>query len=222
MPPERRHRVPSLTVVEPPPSTGREFGHTKVGSDRPTTAAIETDWSILMARAQAGDGEAYRRLLEQITPYVRSLAAQLSRDAGDMEDAVQDVLLTIHSVRHTYDPSRPFGPWLVAIAHRRIVDWLRRRGRARSRETAIEPRDETFPAPQTNIDEASSDGRALRAAVESLPPAQRQAIKLLKLQEMSLKEAAAVTGMSIASLKVTTHRALKSLRRALGARSDDA
>lgn len=221
MPREPRRRVPRLTLVEPS-SGGRDFSHIGISSGRQTIAAHEPDWSILMARAQAGDGEAYRRLLEQITPYVRSLAAQLSRDAGDMEDAVQDVLLTIHSVRHTYDPSRPFGPWLVAIAHRRIVDWLRRRGRARSRETAIEPRDETFPAPQTNIDEASSDGRALRAAVESLPPAQRQAIKLLKLQEMSLKEAAAVTGMSIASLKVTTHRALKSLRRALGARSDDA
>jgi RNA polymerase sigma-70 factor (ECF subfamily) len=221
MPPERRRRVPPLTLVEPP-SGGRDFRRTKVGSDRQATAANETDWSILMARAQAGDGEAYRRLLEQIAPYVRSLAARLSRDPGDVEDAVQDVLLTIHAMRHTYDPSRPFGPWLVAIAHRRIVDWLRRRGRARSREAAIEPWHETFPALQTNIDEAKSDGRALRAAVESLPPAQRRAIKLLKLQEMSLKEAAAVTGMSIASLKVTTHRALKSLRRVLGARSDDA
>ena len=221
MPPERRRRVRPLTLVEPPLSTGREFSHTKVGSDRPTTAATETDWSILMARAQAGDGEAYRRLLEQITPYVRSLAMRISREPGDTEDAVQDVLLTLHAIRHTYDPSRPFGPWLVAIAHRRIVDWLRRRGRTRSRETAIELKHETFPASQTNIDEASRDGRALRAAVESLPPAQRQAVKLLKLQEMSLKEAAAVTGMSIASLKVTTHRAIRSLRRILGARSDD-
>jgi RNA polymerase sigma-70 factor (ECF subfamily) len=147
---------------------------------------------------------------------------RLSREPGDTEDAVQDVLLTIHAIRHTYDPSRPFGPWLLAIAHRRIVDWLRRRGRTRSRETAIEPRHETFSVSQTNIHEANSDERALRAAVESLPPAQRQAVKLLKLQEMSLKEAAAVTGMSIASLKVTTHRALKSLRRILRARSDDA
>ncbi len=221
MSPERRRRVPPLTLVEPS-SGGRDCSHTRIGLDRQASAANETDWSILMARAQAGDGEAYRRLLEQITPYVRSLAMRLSRDPGDTEDAVQDVLLTIHAIRHTYDPSRPFGPWLVAIAQRRIVDWLRRRGRARSRETAIEPRHETFPAPQANIYEANRDGRALRAAVERLPPAQRQAVKLLKLQEMSLKEAAAVTGMSIASLKVTTHRALKSLRRILRARSDDA
>lgn len=221
MPPELRRRVPPLTLVEPSPS-GREFNHAKIGSDRQATAAHETDWSILMARAQAGDGEAYRRLLEQITPYVRSLALRLSREPGDTEDAVQDVLLTIHAIRHTYDPNRPFGPWLVAVAHRRIVDWLRRQGRARARETAIEPKHETFPAPPANFDEANRNGRALRAAVESLPPSQRQAVKLLKLQEMSLKEAAAVTGKSIASLKVTTHRAIKSLRKILVGRSEDA
>jgi RNA polymerase sigma-70 factor (ECF subfamily) len=207
--------------VESPATDVQDFGPSEVGLDAKRTSAKEDDWSSLMARAQSGDGEAYRRLLEQITPYVRSLAIRLSRDPGDVEDAVQDVLLTIHVIRHTYDPSRPFGPWLVAIAHRRIVDWLRRRGRTRSRETTIEARHETFPAPRTNIDEAGSDQRALRVAVESLPPTQRQAIKLLKLQEMSLKEAAAVSGISIASLKVAAHRALKSLRRILAGRSED-
>lgn len=221
MPPQRHRRGALLTLVEPSPGN-RDFSHTKVASDRQAIAASETDWSILMARAQSGDSEAYRRLLEQITPYVHALAIRRSRDPSDAEDAVQDVLLTIHAIRHTYDPSRPFGPWLVTIAHRRIVDWVRRRERTRSREAAIEPRHETFRAVQTNIDEAGSDGRALRAAVDSLPPVQRQAIKLLKLQEMSLKEAAAMSGMSIASLKVTTHRALKRLRRILAGRSEGA
>jgi len=45
-----------------------------------------------------------------------------------------------------------------------------------------------------------------------LPPGQRQALELLKLKEMSLKEASAATGLSITALKVATHRALKSLR----------
>jgi RNA polymerase sigma factor (sigma-70 family) len=221
MPAERRRRIPALTLVESAPRSERDSGDPKVGADAKATGANDA-WSILMARAQSGESEAYRRLLEQVTPYVRSLAIRLSRDPTDVEDAVQDVLLTIHAVRHTYDPSRPFGPWLVAIADRRIVGWLRRRGRARSRETTIEPRHETFPALRTNIDEAGSDRRALRAAVASLPPTQRQAIKLLKLQEMSLKEAAAVSGVSIASLKVATHRALKNLRRMLAGRSEDA
>lgn len=107
--------------------------------DGAPAAVREFDWSILMARAQAGEREAYRRLLDEITPYLRSLAAKAHRNRSDVEDAVQDVLLTVHSIRHTYDPGRPFGPWLVAIAHRRIVDRLRTGPRERARD-AIDPR----------------------------------------------------------------------------------
>ena len=169
-----------------------------------------------MARAQDGDRGAYRRLLEEITPYLRSLAARRMPNRSDVEDAVQDALLTIHAVRHTYDPSRPFGPWLVAIASRRVVDGLRRRGRTGARESPLDAEHETFAAPEANYHEAASEARALREAVESLPPGQRDAIRMLKLQEMSLKEAAAVSGMTVAALKVATHRAVKSLRKVLG------
>ena len=174
------------------------------------------DWSVFMARAQEGDREAYRRLLEQIAPYLRFLAGQRMGRRSDVEDAVQDVLLTLHAVRHTYDPARPFGPWLVAIANRRIVDALRRRGRSEARETSLEPEHETFATVEANLSEAASEARALQRAVESLPPGQREAIRLLKLKEMSLKEAAAASGMSVAALKVATHRALKNLRKLLG------
>jgi len=84
------------------------------------------DWSGLMVCAQDGDRRAYRALLEDVTPYLRALAARCFKAPGDIEDAVQDVLLTVHAVRHTYDSGRPFGPWLVAIANRRIIDRLRR------------------------------------------------------------------------------------------------
>lgn len=171
----------------------------------------DLNWSIYMARAQTGDKDAYRRLLEDVAPYVRSLAARRLRNPNDIEDAVQDVLMTIHAIRHTYDSARPFGPWLVAIANRRIVDWLRRHGRIAAREIEFED-DETFAAPQTNFEEEASDGRALREAIEKLPAGQREAVRLMKLEEMSLKEAAAASGMSIAALKVATHRALKNLR----------
>src|SRR5262249_35669309 len=117
---------------------------------------------------------------------------------------------------HTFDPSRPFGPWLVAIAQRRIVDRLRQQGRLRRRETPLEPEHETFAGAEANLLEIAGDERALREAIERLPESQRQAITLLKLKEMSLKEAAAVSGVSIAALKVATHRAVKSLRRILG------
>src|SRR5260370_15307552 len=140
-----------------------------------------------MARAQDGDQMAYRQLLHQITGYLRSLVAKHHRNPVDVEDTVQDILLTVHAVRHTYDPARPFGPWLVAIANRRVVDGLRRQGRSSAREVALETEHETFAAPQANLAEASSDGRVLRDAVEQLPPGHRPAIRMLKLQEMSLK-----------------------------------
>ncbi|MEO8347259.1 MAG: sigma-70 family RNA polymerase sigma factor, partial [Betaproteobacteria bacterium] len=135
------------------------------------------------------------------------------RDLSDIEDSVQDVLLTVHAVRHTYDPTRPFGPWLVAIANRRITDRLRRQGRSTARETPLTDEHETFATPETNYQEWASTERALREAIERLPEGQRDAIRLLKLQELSLKEAAITSGMSVAALKVATHRAMKNLRK---------
>ena len=173
---------------------------------------------MLMARAQSGDREAYRRLLMEITPYLRALAARRHHDPRDAEDAVQDILLTLHAIRHTYDPGRPFAPWLVAIANHRLVDRLRRQGRLRARETAPLPEPETFAADAANLSEKALQRRDLEAAVAQLSPGQRQAIRLLKLEERSLREAAVLSGMSIAALKVATHRAIKRLREILGKR----
>jgi RNA polymerase sigma-70 factor (ECF subfamily) len=64
-------------------------------------SARDIEWSILMARAQSGDATAYRRLLEDILPYLRPLAARWHRDPRDVEDTVQDILLTLHTIRHT-------------------------------------------------------------------------------------------------------------------------
>jgi RNA polymerase sigma-70 factor (ECF subfamily) len=212
-----RDRVPTLRLVpraESPPEAPRAGGGEEQAVDAPVVVR-EFDWSILMARAQAGELGAYRRLLDEITPYLRSLAVKSHRDPNDIEDTVQDVLLTVHAIRHTYDPTRPFGPWLVAIARRRIVDRLRRQGRARQHETPMTSDHETLAASEANYSEESVDARAVRDAVERLPLGQREAIKLMKLQEMSLRQAATVSGMSIAALKVATHRGLKSLRRLL-------
>lgn len=211
-------RVPPLTVIADGAPRRPD------GRPRPiegSKQARDLDWSVLMARAQSGDDIAYRRLLEDIVPYLRSIAAKRHREASDVEDSIQDILLTVHAIRHTYDPARPFGPWLVTIANRRIVDRLRRQARLRkSRETLFESGYETFCAPQTNLQETELEGRSLRQVVERLPDGQRRAIQLLKLEEMSLKEASSVSGVSIASLKVATHRALKSLRKMLRKQSD--
>jgi RNA polymerase sigma factor (sigma-70 family) len=179
------------------------------------------DWATLMVRAQNGDQRAYTALLTGITPYLRALARRALADRSDIEEAVQDVLLTIHQIRHTYEPGRPFAPWLATIAQRRFVDRIRANARLAARKLA---------AAQVALVEADGlhvpleepeDYNALLAAIETLPQAQKQAVELLKLRELSLKEAAGVTGMTVGALKVATHRALKTLRRALGAQEGE-
>ncbi len=150
-----------------------------------------------------------------IAPYLHRLARRHHRDPGDVEDTVQDVLLTVHAIRHTYDPHRPFGPWLVAIAKRRIIDRLRRQVRTRAREVALDFEDVTFSTPEANLGEADWNKRVLGDAIERLPPGQREAVRLLKLQEMSLQQAAAASGVSVAALKVAMHRAMNNLRKML-------
>jgi RNA polymerase sigma factor (sigma-70 family) len=181
------------------------------GSAAADAFAQDKEWAELMRRAQDGDRAAYRSLLTNITPYLRALCARQHRDARDVEDSVQDILLTIHTIRHTYDPARPFKPWLVAIGRRRIIDRLRANRRSRMRETEFLPEHETFSVDETNIHEAQSESRALLDAVEGLPKGQRDAVRLLKIEEKSLKEASAESGMSVAALKVSVHRAVKAL-----------
>lgn len=187
--------------------------------DSKAGASRDLDWTILMARAQDGDNVAYLRLLQEITPYLRSLVRRWHKDHWDIEDTVQDILLTLHSIRHTYDPSRPFGPWLVGIANRRAIDRLRRRGRQALREAPLTAEHEATAATGDNRDDIL-EKHHLTAALDGLPPVQRTAVDLLKLKEMSLKEASEATGLSIASLKMATHRALLNLRALLSDRRD--
>jgi RNA polymerase sigma-70 factor (ECF subfamily) len=155
-----------------------------------------------------------------VAPYIRSLAARCFKQPSDVEDAVQDVLLTVHMVRHAYDPARPFGPWLLALANRRIIDRLRRETRQKAREIALSAEHEDLAEPASALDDRTTTEAALNDAIERLSPNQRQAIKMLKLNEMSLKEAAAASGRSIVALKAATHTALKRLRKMLRQRGD--
>ena len=165
-----------------------------------------------MASAQDGDRQAYERLLRDILPFLRALAARHHRGGDRVEDVVQDVLLTLHRVRHTYDPTRPFSRWLAAIAVRRSIDALRRRGRLEASEVSDDSAYETFADPAANREMERSDWVGpLKTAISGLPPNQKEAVELLKLKELSPVEASQVSGKSVAALKVNVHRALKAL-----------
>lgn len=184
--------------------------------EQSSKSAREAQWCELMRAAQDGNSTAYARLLADILPVVRAMVRRRWRNANDIEDIVQDILLSIHVVRHTYDPSRPFGPWLSTIAARRIADAARRASSRSANETTVEIMPETSSQDETKSDHYNvADQGEIERALAGLSAPQRQAIELMKLQGLSLEEASAVTGKSVSALKVTVHRAMKVMRRIL-------
>ncbi|MGY5955796.1 sigma-70 family RNA polymerase sigma factor [Kosakonia sp. BK9b] len=177
--------------------------------------AARDEWPQLMALAQAGDQQAYTRLLKALVPVIRSLARKQIADEVLVEDVIQDVLLTVHRIRHTYDPTAPFLPWLVAIAQARAVDALRKRGRREQRETSGESDITQVPLYVTYLEQQHSH-EELAALLNQLPARQRQVIELVHLREMSLSETASRNNLTVSAVKSLLHRALTHLRR-LGA-----
>lgn len=182
------------------------------------TATRDLRLAALMRAAQDGDASAYNQLLRETTPLLRRLIQRRLRflQAADVEDLVQDVLLSLHSVRATYDPARAFMPWLMSIARNRMIDRARRHGRRAALEVMTDCLPETFSDDGTNMSgDTYGDPEALRHAIEALPRGQREAVKMVKLGEMSLKEASEKSGMSVNGLKISVHRAVKTLRRSM-------
>lgn len=165
--------------------------------------ADEVSMGRLMALAQLGDQRAYATLLDECQSwlknyYRRKIVPQL------LDDLVQDTLLSLHRKRASYDPKRPFQPWLAAIARYRWVDHLR----------------SIYRAAEVNFDDdvagySSEPAITARISLERmfgyLPPAQAQAIQLVKIDGLSISEAAAVSGQSESLVKVNIHRGLKKL-----------
>lgn len=178
----------------------------------------------LMRQSQAGDETAYTDLLVQVSVLVRGVVRNRMRSlqAADVEDLVQEVLISLHQVRATFDPVRPFLPWLMTIVQSRLTDTYRKVARRATHEVLPgelpEPSSRAVTYGQT---ESFGDEELLWREIRDLPTSQRQAIELLKLRELSLKEASAESGQSIANLKVLVHRAIKTLRSRLAAAHDE-
>lgn len=172
-----------------------------------------------MAAAQGGDRAAYERLLRGCSPLIRRVVRYQGVQGDRVDDVVQEVLLTIHRARQTYDPARSFSAWLCAITQRRAIDALRRRGRQDRREVfaPIPYENHADPSSEQTRDAASGlQSQSVQEAVGLLPEGQREAIEVLALRQLSLEEAAALTGKTKEALKVNMHRALKTLRARFG------
>ncbi|OYV29762.1 MAG: RNA polymerase subunit sigma-70 [Acidocella sp. 20-61-6] len=178
-----------------------------------------------MVAAQAGDARAYAALLGAALPWLRRRARSRwpYSNAADIEDMVQETLLALHQNRHLYDPTRPLAPFLFGILKLRGADVRRRRQRHAGHETAIEDVPVTFSGLITNeTQESDSDRAVMLAAIAELSERDRMVLELLKVRQLSLREAATQTGMSIVALKVATFRAMQRLKAVMKGSHPDA
>lgn len=176
----------------------------------------EARWAAYMRASQRGDGEAFEALLKEILPRVRSQVFGRLAGREHAEDVVQNVLLSIHRSRHTYQPARPFKPWLNAVARNAVIDAVRTRRhdwRHQSFDEHEVPGEEPlFPAASEPI------SAELESALSRLPDAQREAVELLHIEQLSVREAANKTGVSVGAFKVRAHRGRVRLREILTGR----
>lgn len=170
---------------------------------------FEAELGSLWSRAQAGDEAAYRAALLLIAARLRSyFARRLPALRDEVEDLVQETLLALHLRRGSHDPALPVGNWVFAIAGYKLVDLWRRRGR---REALHEPLDDVAEAAHPVAEGEPTAQRDVAQLLETLPAPQRSAIRLVKLEGLSVAEASQRSGVSISALKVQIHRGMRKL-----------
>ena len=175
----------------------------------------DDDWSSLMRAANNGDEGAYNRLLTSLAPAVRAATRRGLGRVGlaveEAEDIVQETLLAIHLKRHTWDPSLPLGPWVRAIAHNKLIDAFRRRGRR-----IHVPIDDVVDTLAANTEESTPLPGRLDAHIQSLPDRQRGVVQAISLEGASIRETATRLGMSEGAVRVALHRGLAALSAKFG------
>jgi RNA polymerase sigma-70 factor (ECF subfamily) len=175
--------------------------------------ADESALRALLLNGLAGDEAAHRSFLTEAAALLRSyFRNRLRGRAEDAEDLVQETLVALHTRRDSYDPAYPLTAWMYAIARYRLIDFLRR-AKHRAHASLDDGLDIGGADPEYDASDARRDVTTLLA---KLPEKQRIAIRLVKLEERSVREAAAATGLSESDIKISIHRGLKTLMRLMG------
>lgn len=171
--------------------------------------ADEAELRALLLQGLAGDEAAHRAFLTEAAALLRAyFRNRLRSRPEDAEDLVQETLVALHTRRDSYDQNYPLTAWMYAIARYRLIDFLRR---AKKRDHASL---DGVEIGETDPDyEASDAKRDVATLLGQLPEKQRKAIQLVKLEEKSVRDAAAETGLSESDIKISIHRGLKALMR---------
>lgn len=168
--------------------------------------------AALFAKAQLGETSSYEEFLNEASRILRRFLSNRA-DPNAVEDILQETLLAIHRVRHTYTPGRPIGPWLYAICSNRMTDFYRRSRRRQQVEVELDETSEKYFQDQSKEEGL---GRMVYEILSRLPERQRRIIELLKIQGLTVKEVAVHTGMSESSVKITAFRGYEAVRRIFG------
>jgi RNA polymerase sigma-70 factor, ECF subfamily len=171
----------------------------------------ERELRALMTASLEGDAGAYHELLQRLTPHLRAYYrhrfARIRHGLTEAEDLLQEALLAIHTHRHTYDQTQPFTPWVYAIARYKFLDYLRRT-KSSLKDMPIESAAELIANSDMTAVDSGLDVQRLLAGIS---PKAREAIQYVKLEGLSVSEAAVRSGMSESAVKVGVHRGLKAL-----------
>jgi len=166
--------------------------------------ADEASLARLAGLAQRGDKQAYAALLGAARHWLARYFRTKTLPHG-VEGLVREPWLWLLRKLGSYDPERPFMPWLAAIARYRFVDHLRLVYRQAEDELDADQ-------PALDSDEPAITARiSLERLFEVLPEAQQRAIELVKIEGLSISEASAYCGQSESLIKVNIHRGLKRL-----------
>ncbi len=163
----------------------------------------------LMRLAQQGDKKAYAALFRAITPLLKAFISRRLA-AADVDDVVQEILMSIHRASHTYDTARPFKVWMFTIARYRLNDHLRKLYK-KGAFPEIGLDDLTHEISAADVTEQRDRYEYLNRALSSLPDKQKKIVTLMKIEGYSAEETAKTMNMSISAVKVAAHRAYKSL-----------
>lgn len=169
--------------------------------------------AALMRRSLSGDGYAYAELLRETARLLKPFLSRRLHLSSEVDDVLQEILLSIHKARHTYDGQRPFKPWMYAIAGYRLQDHLRAHYADRLRDA--EDYDELEEILPDGVTEPAFSYESISAEVEKLPEKQASILRLMHHEGYTAKEVAAKMGMNESAVKVAAHRAYKILREKL-------
>ena len=159
-----------------------------------------------------GDEKAYSDFLTEVSVILRAYLAKKIFQSDDREDVLQEILLSIHKARHTYDGIRPVKPWIMAIANYRVNDYLRVYYKKKDNEvTDFDSIASFFEQDVTN----SNNFSELESIVNTLPEKQKKIVYMMKIEGYSVKEVSTAMGMSESAIKVSAHRSYKLLKQKL-------